>query len=208
MSLTRKFLTGMGLTAEQVDAIIEEHASTVEALKEQRDNYKEDADKLKDVTKELNDLKQEVEENSNGADDWKKKYEDEHQAFEDFKKAEETKANLKNVQDAYKKLLQDNNVGEKHITSILGVTDFKGMKLAKDGTLENAEKLVEGIKEKWSGFITSTGTQGAGTETPPSSSKGTFNSKADIYAKDERGRYKLSTEERQKAVKENPQLFG
>ena len=49
MSLTRKFLTGMGLTAEQVDAIIDEHASTVDSLKEQRDSYKEDAEKASKI---------------------------------------------------------------------------------------------------------------------------------------------------------------
>ena len=196
----------MGLTTEQVDAIIDEHASTVDALKEQRDGYKEDAERLKDVTRELDDLKKEVAENSDGASEWQKKYEDEHKAFEEFKKAEKTKETLKNVQDAYTKLLKDNNVGEKHITSILGVTDFNDMKLAEDGTLVDAEKLTESIKEQWGGFIAETKTKGAGTETPPSGSKGTFNSKSDIYAKDEKGHYKLSTEERQRALKENPQL--
>ena len=206
MALTRKFLTGMGLTAEQVDAIVEEHSNTVEALKEQRDNYKEDADKLKDVTKELNDLKQEVADSD--ADGWQKKYEDEHKAFEDYKKDEASKETLKNVKNAYAKLLKDNGVGEKHIDSILRVTDYKDMKLAEDGTLVDEEKLVDGIKERWGGFIPTTGSQGAGTETPPTGKKGTFNSKADIYAKDDKGHYKLSTAERQQAIKDNPQLFS
>lgn len=208
MGLTRKFLTGMGLTAEQVDAIIDEHANTVDSLKEQRDSYKEDADKLKDVTKELNDLKKKVEDGSDDAAGWKEKFENEHKAFEDFKKEEKSKETIREVRKAYTELLKENNVSEKHINSILNVTDFKEMKLAEDGTLADKDNLVKGIKEKWDGFITNTSTSGAGVETPPSGSKGTFNSKADIYAKDERGHYKLSTSERMQAVQDNPQLFN
>ena len=48
---------------------------------------------------------------------------------------------------------------------------------------------------------------GGSTLTPPIGGNGKISSKADIYAKDENGRYKLSTEERQKAIAENPDLF-
>ena len=57
MSITRKFLKGMGLTDEQVDTIIEAHTETVDGLKADVDKYREDAIKLPDVQKELNDLK-------------------------------------------------------------------------------------------------------------------------------------------------------
>ena len=46
MALTRAFLKGMGLTEEQVSAIIEAHTDSTEALKAQRDQYKRDADQL------------------------------------------------------------------------------------------------------------------------------------------------------------------
>ena len=46
MALTRPMLKGMNLTDEQVSAIIEAHMETVDALKEQRDNYKKAAEKL------------------------------------------------------------------------------------------------------------------------------------------------------------------
>ena len=57
MALTRSMLKGMNLTEEQVGAIIDAHKETVDALKEQRDNYKADAEKLADVQKELDDIK-------------------------------------------------------------------------------------------------------------------------------------------------------
>ena len=51
MSLTRSFLKGMGLTEEQVGAIIDAHTETVNGLKADRDNYKATAEKLKDIEK-------------------------------------------------------------------------------------------------------------------------------------------------------------
>ena len=68
MAVTRSFLKGMGLTDEQVSAIIEEHTNTVNGLKEARDTYKADAEKLTAVQKQLDDLK------ANSGDDWKEKY--------------------------------------------------------------------------------------------------------------------------------------
>lgn len=199
MSLTRKFLTGMQLTAEQVDAIIDEHAATVDSLKEQRDNYKKDTDKLKGVEKELADLKEQVA-NDDSAQ-WKNKYEAEHKAFEDFKKETKDAENTKVVKDAYAQLLKDNKVGDKHIDSILRVTDFKDMKMGEDGKLADADKLVESIKEQWGGFITTTQTGGANVETPPNGSGTKYASKSEIM--------KIrDTQERQTAIMNNPELFN
>ena len=165
MALTRSMLKGMGLTEEQVGAIIDEHVSTVDGLKAERDKYKEDAESVPTLKKELEDLKKTIE----SADDegWQKKYEQEHNDFEAYKThvAEEQKET--ECKRLYKSLLLENGVGESHIDSILRVTDFKNMKINKDGSLTDTNKLVEDIKSAWAGFITSTSTQGAGVETPP-----------------------------------------
>lgn len=201
MSLTRKFLQGMGLTSEQVDAIIDEHSDTVDALKKQRDAYRDDAEELKDAQKELNALKKQVAEDSDGADDWKKKYEDEHKAFEDFKKAENAKATQQAIKEAYTKLLKQNGVSEKFIPSILKVTDYSEMKLDENGELVDADKLSNSIKSDYEGFVTTTGTGGADVDTPPTGSGDKYESKADIMKiKD--------TTKRQEAIKNNPQLFS
>lgn len=161
MALSRALLKGMNLTDEQVQAIIDAHRETVDGLKDEAAKYKEDAEKLPAVQKELDDLKKD-------GGDWQKKYDDEHKAFDDYKKAVEEKETTASLKSAYKKLLTDQKVGEKHIDSILRVTDFSTMKLKKDGTLEDADKLTEGIKTEWSGFITTTDEKGAPVETPPS----------------------------------------
>lgn len=162
MALSRALLKGMSLTDEQVQAIIDAHRETVDGLKDERDKYKEAAEKLPEVQKELDDLKKDT---SSG--DWQKKYNDEHQAFEDYKNEVAAKETTAKLQAAYKALLLDQKVGEKHIDSILKVTDFSSMKLKDDGTLESADKLTEAIKKDWSGFISTESKKGAEVETPP-----------------------------------------
>lgn len=192
MAVTRSFLKGMSLTDEQVSAIIEEHTNTISGLKADRDKYKADAEKLAEVQTELDNLKK---------DDWKAKFDKEHSDFEAFKSNAEKAKTLESVKDAYKALLKAQKVGEKHIDSVMRVTDFGNMVL-KDGKLEGEDKLIDSIKKDWGGFIYSDGTQGANVETPPAGT-GKKLSTAEIYAKDEHGRYKLSTAERQKAIAEN-----
>lgn len=197
MALTRKMLTGMGLTSEQVDAIIEEHAETVESLKEQRDEYKEKAEELKETKRELDDLKQK------GGDDaeWQKKYEALDKEYKEYKANEEAKATEQQVKDAYTKLLKENKISERQIDSILNVTKFSDMKLDKDGNLEGADKLTEVIKERYGGFIVATAKKGAKVETPPAGGGTKYESKADIMKiKD--------TTERRKAIAENAELFN
>ena len=155
MALTRKMLSGMGLTSEQVDAIIDEHTSVTQGLIADRDKYKADAEKLPEVQKQLDDLQK-------GDNDWKQKYEKEHSA-------------------------------------VLRATDFSGMKLDKDGNLEGADKLTEGIKSEWEDFISTTSEQGTGVQNPPAKG-GKAKTKEEILAiKD--------TTERQQAMAENIELF-
>lgn len=162
MALTRAMLKGMGLTEEQVSAIIEEHTNVTSALKEQIKEYKEDAEKLPNVQKELNKLKEDT-----SASDWEKKYNEEHKAFEDFKKEVSAKETTNKIKSAYKKLLSECKVGDKHIDSIVRVTDFSKMELDGEGKLKNVDALKESINSDWSGFITSTGTKGADVDNPP-----------------------------------------
>ena len=198
MSLTRKLLKGMSLTDEQVDTIIEAHTDTVDGLKAERDRYKADAEKLPGVQQELDALK--------GGEDWKTKYDTEHRAFEDYKKAAAAAEQTAKVREAYKALLTENKVGANQLDAIINVTDFSGMKIGEDGKLENADNLAADIKTKWGGFIVQNGTNGAHVDNPPKGGA-TITTRADIYKKDEHGRYVLSTAERQKALAEHPELM-
>lgn len=165
MALTRAFLKSMNLTEEQVNAIIEEHTNVTGALKDQIKEYKTDADKLPDLQKELDDLKKDVK-----ANDWKGKYDKEHESFEKYKADILSKEALENTKAAYRKLLTECNVGEKHIDSILRVTDFSNIKLAEDGNIDGVDALKEKVKSDWSGFISTKETRGQNPDNPPGGS--------------------------------------
>ena len=198
MALTRKMLKAMGIEDEKIDEIVDAHAETVDALKKERNKYKEEADKLTDVQKKYDDLKNEID--SKEDDPYKEKYEKEHADFEKFKADVEAEHVKADKTQAYKELLKQAGVSDKRIDSVLKVTAIDDIELDDEGNIKDSEKVVEHIKEEWSEFIVTETQRGAGTENPPANMGGSKLSKADIYKKDDHGRYVLSTAERQKAL--------
>lgn len=200
MSITRKFLKGIGITDEQADAIIEAHTSVTERMQIEIDNLKkfeEDAKKLPEVQKELDKATKMVAD----YEDLNKKYEDEKSAFEAFKKDIDAKNSLAAVKDAYKALLKSARVDDKRLDTIMKVTDFASLKLNKEGKFDNEKDLAEAIKTEWADFIVTKSERGEHVDTPPATGSGTKLSKEQIMKiKD--------TSERQKAIAENPELFG
>ena len=204
MSITRNWLKGIGVEPEKIDAIIESHTEVtnrmqgeIDDLKEQVTTLKADAKKLPNVQKELDEATKKIAD----YEELQKKYDDEHKAFEDFKKDVESKNTMNAVKDAYKALLKANSVDEKRFETIMRVTDFANLKLNKDGKFDNEKELAEAIKADWADFIVTTGERGEHAETPPA------NSGAPKMTKDEIMKIK-DTGERQKAIAENPELFG
>lgn len=167
MALTRSFLRGMGLTDEQVSAIVEAHTETVDALKEQRDNYKTDAEKLPGVQRELDELKAA----GSDEDEWHEKYEAEHSAFEKYKGEQAQAKEKADKIEAYKNLLKEVGVSENRIDAILKITSLDDLKL-KDGAFTKADELKEAAKAEWKDFIVSSNTQGADTQKPPKNDGG------------------------------------
>ena len=196
MSLTRKMLKAMGIEEEKIDQIIEAHTETVDGFKDKLNDYKDKAEKYDSVKKELDDLK-------DGDNDWQKKYEKEHSDFEAYKTDITAKETKRTKEHAYRELLRGAGVSEKRLDAILKVTNLDGVELDKDGKIKDADKHTETVKTEWADFVETTSTQGAETATPPTNNGGTKMTKADIYKKDDKGRYVLSTEERQKALVEN-----
>ena len=147
--------------------------------------------------------KQNAEDKATGAEKWKTKYEALKEDFDTYKKdvsAKETKATREN---AYKALLKEAGVSEKRIDKVLKVSDIDNLEMGEDGKFKDADKLIKDIKEEWSDFIVSSGTKGATVTTPPANVNGGKISRAEIFKKDEHGKYVLSTAERQKAIAES-----
>jgi len=170
MSLTRKMLKAMGIEEEKIEQIIEEHAETVNALKQQRDQYKVDAEKLPGVQKELDEYKEAAE--KDGENPYKAKYEETQQKFDDYKAevtARETKAKKT---AAYRKLLKDAKVSEKRLDSILKLSPVDEIELDEKGEIKDAENVKKEIEKEWSDFIVTEETHGAESNNPPGGSGG------------------------------------
>lgn len=175
MALTRKFLSAMGIEDDKVDQIIEAHTSTVNALKEDRDNFKADAEKLPAVQKELDTLKA-----AEGKEDaWKVKYDakveeietlqKEYQQYKDGVTAKETAAKK---QSAFRALLQKAGVSEKRLDAVMKVSDVDKVELTDEGAIKDADSLENKIKEEWADFIVQESVKGANTATPPANTGG------------------------------------
>ena len=170
MALTRKMLKAMGIEDEKIDQIIEAHTETVDALKEQRDQYKVDAEKLPGVQKELDELKDAAE--KDGENPYKAQYDDLKKEFDDYKAdvtAKETKAKKT---AAYRKLLQDAKISEKRLDSILKLSPVDSIELDDKGEIKDAESVKKNIEEEWSDFIVKEETRGAENQNPPGGSGG------------------------------------
>ena len=201
MALTRRMLKAMGISDEQVDEIIAAHTETVDALKEQRDAYKADAEKLADVQKQLDKATADLE--AAGKDAYKVKYEALKEEYEGYKTEQTKKESHAAKEKAYRALLQEAGVSEKRLESVLKVSDVDSVELDEKGAIKGADKLTESIKSEWADFITTTQTRGAQTSNPPANNPSGAMTKADIYKKDDHGRYVMSAAERQKALMDN-----
>ena len=165
MGLTRKLLKGMGISDEQIDTIIEAHAETVDALKEQITGYKADADKLAEVEKELAEANKTIE--ANGKDSYKVKYDAVKEDFEKYKAEISAKETHGAKLAAYRDVLKACGVSEKRIDSILKVSNIDGIELDEDGKIKDGDALTDSIKSEWADFIVTEQTRGAKTATPP-----------------------------------------
>lgn len=178
MALTRRMLKAMGISDEQVDEIIAAHTETVDALKEQRDQYKADAEKLPEIQKQLDKANSDLE--AAGKDAYKVKYEALKEEFEGYK-SEQTAKETRNAKErAYRELLKAAGVTEKRIDSVVRVSDLDGLELDDKGAIKDADKLTESIKTEWADFIPTTTTQGAQTATPPTTTTQKTYTAADI----------------------------
>ena len=165
MALTRKFLSALGIEADKVDEIIAAHTEVTDALKQERDSFKADAEKLPAVQKELNDMKTAAE--KDGKDPYKVKYEAKVEELENFKKEVAAKETKTAKESAYRQLLKDAGVSEKHIDAVLRVSDVDSIELDDKGKIKDADKLTTSVKTEWADFITTEGVKGADPATPP-----------------------------------------
>ena len=201
MALTRKFLKALGLEDDKIEQIIEEHTTIADRMNAEIEKYMADAEVLPRVQRELEKAQADLE--AGKKDSWKVKYEAVKEEFEGYK-SEQTKKEARSAKEkAYRELLKQAGVSEKRLAAVLRGSDVDSVELDDKGTIKDADKLTESIKSEWADFIGTTSIQGAQTATPPARTGGNGMTKADIYKKDDHGRYVMSAAERQKALMEN-----
>lgn len=195
-SLTRKFLASIGLEEDKIDIIIEKHNEVCTEIKDDRDKYKEEAEKLPALQKEIEDLKAKV----TGEDPFKDKYDELKKEFDTYKADVEAQAATAKKESAFRKILRDIGIPDKRIDRVMKVSDVNGIELTEEG-IKDEETLKAKLKEEWSDFIATTHTEGAPSANPPANGGKTTMTKEQIRAIPDAAA-------RQKAMLENPSLFG
>lgn len=198
----REILSKAGIATENmreaVDAIIDGHVATVNALKEEADQNKDAAQKLEQVSKKYAELQTQV--SAEAKDREGKDYDRLLKEFEDYKREQETKAQREAVEKAYTAFLKDMNVTDAGIAKILKYAS-EGVELDEDGKIKNTRELRKSIKEEWPEFIAKTETVGADTATPPAGNANSGKTRSEILSiKDDA--------EMVRAIEANPGAFG
>lgn len=199
MALTRRALKAMGIDEEKIDEIISMHTETVDGLKAEVAKYKADSETLPDIQKQLEKAQADLE--ASKKDSWKTKFDALKEDYEAYKEEQTKRETHAAKEKAMRDLLKAIGISEKRLDSVLRVTDVDSIELDDEGKIKDSEKMKSDLKTEWEDFIPTAETRGASTATPPASGRTTAKTKEEIINIKDAG-------ERQKAIAENPSLFG
>lgn len=208
MALSRKSLAAMGIEAEKIDQIVEMNAESVAGLKDRvteleeslksKEKLQKDSDRLKEVQKELDELKKQVAAEAKEREG--KDYDKLKKEYDDYKAEQERKAVRAEKEEAYKTILKDAGIPERHFAKILKYSDVDGVELDEKGKITTAKEILKSVKEEWADHIEVTQTKGAEVQNPPQNTGGVKSVDEILNIKDRA--------ERRQAMRENPELFG
>lgn len=192
-------LKAMGIEDEKIEQIIEAHAETVSALKDQIEEAKESSENLGKITKERDELLKKLEESGKTSD----KYEKLKAEFEKYKTDVEGEKTAAAKNKAVKDYFESKNItGANLDIALRGCKDEIAAIELEDGKIKDASVLDKLISGTYAGLVSKSTAIGANVPNPPSNSGGkTVKSKEEILGiKDPIAR--------QKAIAENPSVFG
>ncbi len=204
MSLSRKSLKAMGLTDEQIESVVEMHSETVTGLKEKLEVAEKSNQSTEKIKSDYEKAKQELEELKKTAAEnakYKESYEALKGEYDGYKADVETKTAKEAADKAFTKWLRDSGYSEKGAAKIVKYGGYKP-EFNKDGSIKNAEKFAESIEAEWSEYKGQTKVESARAETPPTNTGGKAKPTKDEIMKIQ------NTADRQRAIAENPELFG
>jgi hypothetical protein len=202
----KEILSKAGLSEDNMSAAVKEimagHEASIEALQEERDNYKDSASKYESEKKRADDLEKKLKDaEGSNKDSYKVKYEAIKEEFADYKKGIEAEKTKAVKTEAFKALLKKIGISEKRIDSVTKVSDIDSLKLDNDGNIDGIEELTKSLKDEWSDFIVKEDSKGANVANPPAGNGG-----AKTMTKEEILAIKDTTE-RQRVMLENKDMF-
>lgn len=208
MAFTRKFLAAQGIEADKADVIMAAHVEVVDYHKEQYSELKEQISTLKQQAAEANELTVKLEEANKKLeayekDDYKGKYESEKAAREKLESDIANKETNAKKDNALKALLKDKKYSDEAAKLIVrkgGYTDK--IELDENGGVKNADSILGDVQNDFSMFTPKISNQVVNPAAPPANSGG-----AKKPTKEEIMNIK-NTEERQRAMAQNMELFG
>lgn len=185
--------SGVELPKELEDALVSEHLTARNAYAEEQ------------VKAELE--KQPAEKAVNVKDS--EEYKTLKKSFDDYKAEIENKQAKEAKEKAVRAFYESKGITGKNLEIAMrgSRAEIDGIELDGD-KIKDASTLDALVKGDFSGLVATTTTKGANTANPPANNGGDKLTKADIYKKDDKGRYVMSTAERQKALAENPNLMN
>lgn len=196
-------ILGDACTEEIENRLVALHLGVVDPLKDDLTKYKADAETLLCVQKELDDLK------AAGDGGYKEKYEKEHSAFEAYKSDVTKKESKAAKEKAVRAYFESKNITGANLDLAMRGCGEEMAALELDGEKIKDTKALDALVDgTYKGLVSTTQTKGANPANPPANTGGANLTKADIYKKDDKGRYVMSTAERQKALAENPDLMN
>lgn len=173
---------------EAISKVLDMAHSEIDTLKDERDELQE---QLKEAQKKPDET------------ELQKKYDKLQKEYEAYKNDQEAKNTKTSKADALKEALKASGLSEAGQSKALKYTDLEKIELDDKGAIKGVDKLLEEIKTEWSDYTVKESSAGAKTvQGDKVGGSGTKRTMEEIYAKDERGRYKLSTAERQAALVE------
>ena len=185
--------SGVELPKELEDALVSEHLTA-------RDAYAEEQVKA--------ELAKQPEQKAVNVKD-SEEYKTLKKSFDDYKAEIANKQAKEAKEKAVRAFYESKGITGKNLEIAMrgSRAEIDGIEL-DGGKIKDASTLDALVKGDFSGLVATTTKKGADTANPPANNGGDKLTKADIYKKDDKGRYVMSTAERQKALAENPNLMN
>ena len=145
--MTRKFLSNLGIAEDEtITAILNAHQAVVQPLKDEISTANE---KVQATENALAKAQEPVE----GAIEWESKFNDEvaaHKATRDGYEAEKSAAEVAGLLTT---MLADAGMNAAAIPKAIKLCDRTTIERDKDGTIKNADKVLDRFKDEWKDFF-------------------------------------------------------